>query len=211
MRWRAAKAVLLVGLLSSVVAGCEDEQEGRGQKGTVNRVDPPQSLDGVQLSSHAHGEITADTLKGAWTILFLGFTHCPDVCPLVLNDLAHFQSLRHQMGEVGKQVRVLFVSVDPARDSPRKLSEYAAYFDPSFMGATATSEGIQALESALGAYHRFGPRDGQGNYDVHHSAELYVLNDQAQLTARILPPVIPETLSRHLDALMTAPAMGGAL
>src|SRR5688572_28487024 len=73
--------------------------------------------------------LTADELRGHWTLVFLGFTHCPDVCPTTLSDLAAAQ---RQWADVpaGARPRVLFVSVDPARDTPAKTGEYAAFFHP---------------------------------------------------------------------------------
>jgi protein SCO1/2 len=139
-------------------------------------------------------------LRGHWSLLFFGYTNCPDLCPTTLTTLAGLnRRLRTESAALLPQV--VFVSVDAARDTPQQLSRYVPYFDPTFLGVTAPDQAtIEALAHKLGvAVIVNSAKDG--NYTVDHSGELFVINPDARLVALLSGPFTLETLAHDVRAL----------
>ncbi len=133
-------------------------------------------------------------LQGQWVLLFLGYTHCPDVCPGTLAVVAEACKLIDQGAGGVSPVQGLFVSVDPQRDTPERLAEYVAYFHPRFLGATAKPETLEELARTLGAPFIVQAAEGgsaTGNYQVAHSATVFVIDPRGRLFARFPPPQDP--------------------
>jgi protein SCO1 len=120
--------------------------------------------------------------QGRWSLLFFGFTSCPDVCPNTLYQLQQVRAeLANHMAEDELPI-IYLVSVDPGRDTPEKLAQYLAFFDPAFKGLTGDDRQLRALTMQLGiAYHVAEHDEGSAEYAVDHSASLILLNPQAQL------------------------------
>jgi len=116
--------------------------------------------------------ITDQDMKGHPFLVFFGFTHCPDVCPTTLFDVSEvFRSL----GPQAKDVRALFITVDPERDTPVVLKDYLSSFDPRIVGATGDDAAIAAAEKAYRVYAKKVPLDG-GSYTMDHTAIVYLMN-----------------------------------
>lgn len=92
-------------------------------------------------------EVTDQSLRGKWLLVFFGYTYCPDVCPTTLNNIAEAMS---GLGPIAERVQPLFVTVDPARDTPSVLSSYTAAFDPRIVGLTGSTEQISAVANEFG-------------------------------------------------------------
>lgn len=120
--------------------------------------------------------------KGHWSVLFFGFTSCPDICPNTLYQLKQMRSdLAKQLGEQNLPV-IYLVSVDPERDTPAKLAEYLSFFDPAFKGLTGDDRQLRALTMQLGVmYHVAEHEEDSVDYAVDHSASLVVLDPQAAM------------------------------
>ena len=135
-----------------------------------------------------HGApFTRASLMGHWSLLFFGYTNCPDVCPTTLATLA---ALDRELSRTGARVRprVVFVSVDARRDTPAVLARYVPYFDAGFAGVTAaTQEQIERFARGLGALVIIGEDHG-GTYSVDHSAALFVISPQGKLAAILSGP-----------------------
>ena len=116
--------------------------------------------------------------KGKVVAMFFGFTNCPDVCPMTLSEL---KSARELLGPAaGKDVQVVFVTLDPERDTPQLLTAYLQAFDPSFLGLRGTPEEIKALTKQLRVfYQRSGTKDG--NYSVDHSTPTYLFDREGRI------------------------------
>jgi protein SCO1/2 len=129
---------------------------------------------------------TAD-LRGHWSLLFFGYTNCPDFCPTTLTTLAAMEkNLRSAKAAVIPQV--VFVSVDAKRDTPAQLAKYVPYFDPSFIGLTAADQpSIDAVAKELGVAVIIRPAS-DGNYTVDHSGEIFVLSPDGQIAAILTGP-----------------------
>ena len=159
---------------------------------------PPFSLqqsDGTQL---VPGE-----LQGHWTVVFIGFTFCPDVCPTTLAELAQAQRQWEDLPEAVRP-RVLFVSVDPERDTPERAGEYAAAFHPDILAATADIPALEAFTRSLSlVFMKVAPPEGfpDSQYTIDHSGSLAVLDPQARMAGVISPPFDPAAIAADLRML----------
>ena len=136
--------------------------------------DTPRAVPGFELVDH-HGEpFTPDDLSGHWTLIFFGFTYCPDICPTTMAFLARFTESLEGLPE-GEDTRVVMVSVDPARDTPARLAEYVPYFHPEFTGVTGEFLDIHRFATALNTPFRKVTGE-DGNYLVDHSANVVLIN-----------------------------------
>ena len=142
--------------------------------------------------------ITPSSFPGRWVWLYFGYTNCPDICPTALSFLAE---ARKRLVEPS-HVQVVFVSVDPGRDTPAKLAQHVAYFDPTFIGVTGSSHALNELTSALGARFELGvaTRPG-GGYTVNHTNVIYVLDPAGRLTARYAPEGDPAAIATDFNRL----------
>jgi protein SCO1 len=130
-----------------------------------------------------HGQtVTAANYRGKITLLYFGYTHCPDVCPLTL---AHLHVVLQKLGQSADNVRILFVSVDPTRDTPAVLHDYVNAFDPRAIGLTGSPADIEALTKRYRAAFTREPGKADGSYDVSHSSGIYLFdaNGKARLLA----------------------------
>ncbi|HYM85803.1 MAG TPA: SCO family protein [Pseudoxanthomonas sp.] len=155
--------------------------------------------DGTQLAS---GE-----LNGHWTLVFLGFTHCPDVCPTTLTELKAAQDQWKSLPD-SVRPRVLFVSVDPERDTPMAIGEYAHAFHADTLAATADVPALENFARSLmfvfqkvpGKNFSQNPRD----YSMDHSANIAVLDPQGRMAGFIKPPFQPKAIAGDMTALTHA-------
>ncbi len=136
--------------------------------------DTPRALPAFELADHRGEPFTDDSLEGQWTLVFFGFTYCPDICPTTMAFLARFMGELEGLPEYD-DTRVVMVSVDPARDTPQRLAEYVPYFDPGFTGVTGEFLDIHRFATALNTPFRKVPGDDE-NYLVDHSANVVLIN-----------------------------------
>ncbi|KAA2286212.1 SCO family protein [Arenimonas fontis] len=159
----------------------------------------PRPLPPFELQQSDGTPLTGSELAGRWTLVFLGFTHCPDVCPTTLTELAGAQ--RAWMGiPEPRRPRVLFVSVDPDRDSPERAGEYARYFHPDTLAATAQEPALQQFATALGLVYMKVPLEG-GDYSMDHSTAVVVLDPRGRQAGLIRPPLVPADIAADLRLL----------
>jgi protein SCO1/2 len=143
-------------------------------------------------------------LAGRWSLLFFGFTHCPDICPGTLFDLARVtRGLREAGDAVAERVQVVFVSVDPERDDPARLRDYVAYFDPDFTAVTGPHEQLEPLTRTLGIAYRIEPHDaGAERYEVDHSASVLLIDPAGRLHGVFPAPHDAAVMQSDLLALI---------
>jgi protein SCO1/2 len=155
----------------------------------------PRALDDFQLVGPGEKPYTLDQLRGHWSVLFFGYTHCPDICPTTLATLKQFsKALDKDHPELAADTRFVFVSVDPKRDNPEQLQKYVNYFDPDFTGITGQKVGIDQLANQVGAAYLFEGDTSSEDYIVNHSATLYLIDPQGRYVARLFPPHTPDEL-----------------
>lgn len=164
----------------------------------------PRPLPPFELQQSDGTPLTGDELAGRWTLVFLGFTHCPDVCPTTLTELGAAQKAWADL-PAETRPQVLFVSVDPERDDPQRTGEYARYFHPDTLAATAQEPALQDFATALGLVYMKVPQDG-GDYSMDHSTAVVVLDPQGRQAGLIRPPLLPADIAADLRLLAeTAP------
>ena len=148
---------------------------------SATQLDQPRELPAVPLIDQDGEPFEISTLAGRPAFVFFGFTNCPDICPLTLAVLADaLERLREQAP--GLAPAVLFISVDPGRDSPERIRTYVNAFDPAFIGATADEATLAPLLATLGVtVHK--EQHGDETYNVVHNGTVYVLDSAARWTA----------------------------
>jgi protein SCO1/2 len=134
-------------------------------------------------------------LENRWSLVFTGFTHCPDLCPTTLVLLA---SLRKRIP--GDGLQIVFVSVDPERDTPERIASYLAHFDPGIKGATGAAAEIERFTKALGLAQVRNPGVG-GEYTVDHSTALVLIDPKARVAGYFQPPHDEPALAADLAPL----------
>ncbi len=116
--------------------------------------------------------------KGQVVMLFFGYTHCPDLCPTTLTEMAQ---VRAKLGGDGRRVQGLFVTLDPKRDTPQVLAQYVPAFDPSFLGLYGDEQATAAVAKEFKIFYSVQKADAQGNYTVDHSDVIYVFDTRGRL------------------------------
>ena len=163
----------------------------------------PRPLPAFSLDGGDGAPVDAATLQGRWTLVFLGFTHCPDVCPTTLAELGAAQKQLADLPEA-QRPRLLFVSADPERDTPQATAQYARHFSPDALGATADHARLEPFARSLGMVYMKSELAG-GDYTVDHSSRIALLDPQARLAGQIAPPLDVAKIAADLRALGTGP------
>ncbi|MEM1112898.1 MAG: SCO family protein [Pseudomonadota bacterium] len=149
-------------------------------------LEPPRSLPEFELLDH-HGEaFTRESLEGAWTLVFFGFTYCPDICPATMAFMDQF--VGQLEGTEVADTEVVMVSVDPARDTIEQLASYVPYFNPAFTGVTGEFLDVHRFATALNTPFRKVPGDGE-EYLVDHSANVVLINPRGDYHAFFKAPL----------------------
>lgn len=153
----------------------------------------------VSMTNQDGQAVAMDQLKGTWSLLFFGYTFCPDICPTTLAQLREIK--RKLSPEITGRLRVYLVSVDPHRDTPEQLKNYLSYFDPEFVGLTAPEDVLMQLSTGLSIPYL--PADtSKPNYTVQHSGNLAVIGPDARLRGFIRAPFDSSQLLRRLPQLV---------
>ena len=135
--------------------------------------DTPRELGDFQLLDHRGDSFDRAALTGHWTLLFFGFTHCPDICPTTMSFLARL--VQELESTEAADTRVVMVTVDPARDTPEVLAQYVPYFDPAFLGVTGNFIDVLGLARGFNApFKKVTVADG--SYQLDHSANIALVN-----------------------------------
>jgi protein SCO1/2 len=137
--------------------------------------------------------------RGKAVVLFFGYTQCPDVCPTTLSTMREAMKL---LGEDAKRVQVLFVSVDPARDTPALLAQYVPAFDPSFLGLHADENSIAATAKEFKVFYAKQPGSTPGSYSIDHSTGSYAFDPQGQLRLLLRHGETPANVAADLKLLL---------
>ena len=168
-------ALVFAGFLG---AGCKSE----GYRSGV--FDPPREAPAFVLEGSHGSPIALSDYRGKVVALAFGFSHCPRICPVTLSRLAEVEK---NLGDLAKDLQVVFVTVDPERDTPSRLREFLGFFDADFRGATGESSKLDALQQAYGVIaNRVQSEDQKLKYEVHHSTSIYLIDKQGVL--RLLVP-----------------------
>lgn len=170
----------------------------------VTLLPTPRTLPAFSLQQSDGTALDAGDLKGHWTVVFLGFTHCPDVCPTTLAQLAGAQKQWATL-PTATRPRVLFVSTDPERDSPKLTGDYAHAFHPDTLAATAPIPQLQEFTRSLSLVFMKspGPSGDTDDYTIDHSAALVLLDPQVRMAGVVQPPFDIRAIANDLTLLST--------
>ncbi len=163
----------------------------------------PKPLKPFTLTDQDGGTLTNTGLHGHWTFAAIGYTTCPDVCPMTM---ATFKALSGRIAAAGGPVpQFLLVSVDPGRDTPERLAQYVRHFDPSFQGATGADAALAGVARDLGAlFARVEDPGSALGYTLDHSASIYLIDPQGRLAALFSTPHDPAAMARDFAVLAGA-------
>jgi protein SCO1/2 len=193
-----AVLALLLGVFAGL-RGNDPPAVPRMQAATV--LPTPRPLTGLALTGDDGQAFTEQQLRGQWTFVFIGYTHCPDVCPATM---LVFQVIAKALGEAPATSglpRFLMVSVDPRRDTPEKLRQYVRHFHPDFRAATGDDAALGALTRQLGGVYLRHDEGRQEGYLVDHSAAIWLLNPRAEYHALFTAPQDPLKLAHDFRLL----------
>lgn len=143
--------------------------------------------------------VTPESMRGHPTLVFFGFTHCPDVCPTTLADMAQ---VMRALGADADRVQVLFVSVDPERDTQAALAKYVPAFDARFLGLRGDLEATRRVAKEFKVYFEKRPGKTAGEYSIDHSAQSYVIDPEGRLRLFVRHERIAEDLAPDLRVLL---------
>jgi protein SCO1 len=151
-----------------------------------------------QLLDQNGKTVTDADLKGKWSLIYFGYTHCPDACPTSLNEIAIALS---ELGPKRDAVRPVFITVDPERDTSETLKAYVTAFDAPILALTGTPEQVAKAAKEYRVYYAKHQEPG-GDYSMDHSSVIYVMDPEGRFTATFTPDSTPEQIADRLKKLI---------
>lgn len=195
----ALLAIALAGLLvvaAGVLLALALREGPRGAAGTALA----SAIGGPFHLIDQNGKPVSDAdLKGKWQLVFFGYTHCPDTCPTALNEIS---LALDQLGKKRQDVEVVFISVDPERDTPDVLKSYVQSFDAPIIALTGSPDAVKQAAKAYRVFYAKHPRP-DGDYDMDHSAVIYVMNPEGRFTATFTPDSTADAIAQRLQKLIS--------
>jgi protein SCO1/2 len=160
----------------------------------------PREIPDFTLAQANGKPLTKADWRGHWTLIFFGYTSCPDVCP---TTLAVFKQAWGELVKLGQnqRIQINFISVDPQRDTLEQLGKYVAFFSPDFIAATGSDEELTRVTRGTGQMFTRGV-DAKGNVEVDHSASVVIVNPQAQVAGMFRPPLSAPIIVADLQTLL---------
>jgi protein SCO1/2 len=166
---------------------------------------PRRALPDFSLIDQRGQPFGPQNLRGHWSMLFFGYTNCPDFCPTTLTTLAAMEKRLRTQG-APQRPQVIFMSVDAKRDTPQQLAKYVPYFDPEFIGITGADQPtIEAVARKLGVGVFIQPKS-DGSYTVDHSNAIFVLDPGGRLAAILTGPFTAEALQTDFQRIVAGRA-----
>lgn len=170
------------------------------QQGAFIRPEP-RVLGDAQLIDAEGQRFTVESLRGQWSLVFLGYTYCPDICPITMGL---FKQLHAQwQGTVLADTQFVLLSADPERDRPEKLRDYLQFFNEDFIGVTGSVDAVAAFAKQLNALFARVPQEN-GDYLIDHSANIMLINPAGQFHGFIRPPHSVEQIKQVLETVAAA-------
>ena len=165
-------------------------------------LEQPRIIPDHLLLDHHGSAWSPRRMEGQWTLVFFGFTHCPDICP---ETMVIMNQVHRQLEDSGKILppSVVFISVDPARDTPERLASYVPYFNRNFLGVTGNRESIEDLARAMAVPLQIPDRDPSEDYEVDHGAQIILVGPDGHVRAFFTPPHGPSSIANDLESVIT--------
>ena len=167
---------------------------------TMRRPDSASGIGGPFRLRAADGrEVTEADFRGRWMLVYFGYTRCPDACPTALQDMAN--ALDMLGAEAKKRVAVLFITIDPERDTAAVMQDYVSAFDAPITGLSGTSAQVDAAAKAYRVYYAKHPKAG-GEYDMDHSSIIYVMDPRGRFATNFTHETAPDEIAAKLRPLL---------
>ncbi len=193
-------AITLLTFILSLLIACSNQQEDFDiQQALTDATYLGQGLEipDFNLTDQNAQLATKDLLRDSYNLLFFGFTNCPDICPITLGIISMIELV------VNNTVNLIFVSVDPLRDSPEMIKNYLNNFNARFIGLTGDEEELAKLWSALGiTVHRMDDPDGS-SYNVTHNGTVFLLNPEGRMIGLTNHPADPVSLNQDIALMIS--------
>lgn len=191
------KAISAMALLASLVmlGGCFGDDENWNGK-DISGLMPELAF---ELTGTSGDTVTAEQTDGNIRLLFFGFTSCPDICPATLQKLS--RAVKDLPTELRKDTQIVFVSVDPQRDTPERIDSYVSFFSDRAIGLTGEEPALRELSKRYRTTFGYDEPDAEGNYNVSHSGAVYVFDREGKARLLIRPELSVEDIRMDLVAL----------
>tara|TARA_R110000772_G_scaffold26389_1_gene68056 strand:- start:2301 stop:2939 length:639 start_codon:yes stop_codon:yes gene_type:complete len=160
----------------------------------------PRRFSDFSLIDQNNNPVNSELLKNKWSLIFFGYTYCPDVCPLTMATLKQFTGILEQEGDYAEDTQVIMVSVDPQRDTTDKLREYVGFFNEDFIGLTGEYIDIFNFASQLNIAFVYTPGVGE-NYLVNHSGEIALINPNGHFHGFFKVPHDPVKMAENFQII----------
>ena len=184
--------VLLVSVILGVVANRHQERrDSSGLEGVLWHT--PKALEDFTAVDDHNRPFRLSGLRGKWSFLFFGYTHCPDICPITLAVMNKVHE-RLDSETVRPRAQTVFISVDPQRDTPGRLRQYLDHFNPDFIGLGGSVEQVAEIAGQVGAAYYTDETDNEQGYLVDHSGSLFLVDPEGRLVAKFSPPHDTQTI-----------------
>jgi protein SCO1/2 len=199
--------LLLIGIVVvtfAIVLGGTEYFAKRGSETTAGSARSGASSVGgpFTLVNHKGEQVTEKDFLGGYMLVFFGYTYCPDVCPTALSDIAGVLDMLSE--EKAQKITPVFVSVDPARDTPAHLAEYVGFFHPRTVGLTGSEEQIKAAARAYRVYYRKNDPAGgdEQDYLVDHTSIIYLIGPEGNLVTHFSHGTDPQAMAERIGKLL---------
>ncbi|MBE2184304.1 MAG: SCO family protein [Anaerolineae bacterium] len=160
-------------------------------------VNPPVQLQDFTMASSTGQNMSLSDFDGQWRLIFFGYLHCPDFCPLTL---AEYRQIKALLGDDAQNIEFLYISVDGARDTPEAMRDYLDNFDPAFIGLSGDDEILARIQPDYGFYYRRQLTGGsQARYTVDHSTRTYLVDPSGQLRATFTYDITPSNIASAIQ------------
>ena len=186
-------------LAAVLLSACSPPQPPQLKQGTL--LPSAKAIADFQLTDQHGKPFTRNNLVGKWSFAFFGYTHCPDVCPTSLSMLAQVMKKLEKDSTLDTLPQVIFVSVDPERDTPELLAQYLPYFNPDFIGVTGDPQQLLLLTRQLGIMYGKVPADNADDYLVDHSASIILFDPDGNFLALFGMPHDPDLIAQEFVAI----------
>lgn len=196
-------AMVVIALLAAATGYFVSVKQAQQQQAEQNRIPGlfwpnPRQLSAFSAVDHTNQSFGLAQLQDKWTLVFFGYTNCPDICPITLSVLARSYPALHADTD---KLQVVFVGVDPERDTIDQLSQYVAYFNEDFIGVGGNEQQINSFTRQLGAAYFVNKEEGDDNYLIDHSASLYLIDPRARMVGKLSPPHEPELIQQQFTRI----------
>lgn len=198
----AAAGITAAVILGVIILGGGSHNASKPTATPLDETDfnPPRPVNDFTLTSQTGQPLKLSDLRGKVVVIFFGYTNCPDECPTTMAD---YKRVKAALGQDAARVAFVFISVDGARDTPQRLSDYLGAFDSSFIGLTGDDAAIRTVAKDYGVFFQRDPAPANDpNYAVEHTLSSFVLNTKGQLQIVFPYNTAPDLMAQRLQAVL---------